>query len=93
MDDYIIPAVRGRRQHIYWYLLFNKNGGDYLVKTPCATEDEANAFGMRKLSCCFEVRSFPTPNLAAATQMLKGGKFASDNYSVDDSIQKVKHGL
>ena len=78
-----------RRQNHYW-LVCSDEGKPYLVYGG-RTEDEARQKGLDILGGVdFEVKMYPTSNLAAASSMHKG-KRLEDTHSLGKASQRLGH--
>ena len=79
-----------RRQKHYWLVCSDENSRPYLVYGG-RTEDEARHKGLEILGGIdFEVRMYPTSNLAAASSMHKG-KRLEDTHSLGKATQRLGH--
>ena len=79
-----------RRQKHYWLVCSDENSRPYLVYGG-RTEDEARHKGLEILGGIdFEVKMYPTSNLAAASSMHKG-KRLEDTHSLGKASQRLGH--
>jgi len=72
----------------YW-IIANKEGQTVLIYGGLS-ENEATQKGYQELDCYFEVKPFPTKDIAAASRMLKGEKL-HDTQDLSESLRRLKH--
>lgn len=78
------------RKTYYWLTAHDEDGKPYLIYGG-ATEDEARQKGLEELGGVdFEIRKFPTRNLARASSMMKGHKLSTE-HSLKKASARLGH--
>lgn len=80
----------GRRQY-YWIYAHDDDGKPYLIFGSDKDESDARRKGLEELGGVdFEIRKFPTRNLARASSMLKGHKLSTE-HSLKKASARLGH--
>ena len=83
-------TTRDGRKQYYWLMARDEDRKPYLIYGG-ATEDEARRKGLEMLAGVdFEIKRFPTRNLARASSMMKGHRL-EDTHSLKKASQRLGH--
>jgi len=78
------------RREYYWLVCKDENGQRYLIFGSDKTADEARQVGFSMGMNDFEIRKFPTRDMASASHMLKYG-IAKEGQDVSLAGKRLRH--